>query len=91
MSENINWKECAQDYYNKNGNDLTWAFEVVDSYIPIYYNDIAQEAMRLNLYGEEIEETMSGWPIYKVLQMLIFNEYYGLFIEEYTELLEEEE
>jgi len=91
MSENINWKECAQDYFNENGDCDTWVFDAVESHVPIYYNDIAQEAMRLNLYGEEINQTWAGRPIYEVLQMLIYNEYYEHFIEEYNKILEEEE
>jgi hypothetical protein len=89
--EQINWKEVAQQYFDDNGSNDNWVFEVVDSYVPIHYYDIAQEAIRLNLLTENVEQMWVGSPIYQAFQMLIFTEYHSLFMEEYNKILEEEE
>lgn len=91
MSEKINWKEVAQHYFDEHGSSDNQVFEVVDSHVPIYYFDIVQESLRLNLLSDNIEEMWVGIPISKVFQMLIHNEYCTLFYEEYNEILEEEE
>lgn len=91
MTENIDWKEVAQQYYDDNGNNDEWVFDVVDMHVPQYYFDIAQEALRLQLFSQPIEKGWEEMPISQVFQMLIHIEYTDEFMTEYNKLLEEEE
>ena len=87
----INWKEVAKQYYDEYGHNEDYIFECVDGHVPIYYNDIAFEAARIGCISENVEQTAVGYPLYKYLQLLIFNNYQNFFYAEYALLLGEEE
>tara|TARA_R100001015_G_C4501135_1_gene75646 strand:- start:8 stop:283 length:276 start_codon:yes stop_codon:yes gene_type:complete len=85
----INWHEQAIEYLKEYGNDDSYISEWIDSLVPHFYYDIMQEALRLDAYHLEIENSHLGQSIWKIFQWCIFENYQECFYEAFFEALEE--
>ena len=84
----INWEEQALEYLKEYGNDGNPIHEWVDGLVPIYYYDIMQEALRLELFHITIESSRLGKKIWEIFQGGIYDIYHELFMQAYFEQLE---
>lgn len=89
----INWQEQAIEYLKEYGNDDTYIQEWVESLVPIYYYDIMQEALRLELYHATITKNDADQKIWEIFSQIIYQnysaEFYGAYFEQ-LEFMEEE-
>ena len=89
----INWQEQAIEYLKEYGNDDTYIQEWVESLVPIYYHDIMQEGIRLEVYYGTIRENDTGQKIWELFSRIIYQnyttEFYGAYFEQ-LEFMEEE-
>jgi hypothetical protein len=79
------FEEWVKDYltcYDDHDNpDNLW--EYVDSVIPISYHEICKQFDEMSLKTEQYQV---GMPIWKIMQINIFEKYYAIFTEVYEEL-----
>ena len=89
----INWQEQAIEYLKEYGNDDTYIQEWVEGLVPIYYHDIMQEGIRLEVYYGTIRENDTGQKIWELFSRIIYQiyttEFYGAYFEQ-LEFMEEE-
>ena len=76
----IDWTDEVKQYKEQERDGFTQSVgEWVESLVPIYYNDIINEYVRLCLMNELIPQSYVGIEVWKFMQVKIFDEYLDLF------------
>ena len=86
LPSNDTFMEYAKDYhtsYDEPNDDNM--FEYVDGIVPHTYFEISEQFNDMHL---EIEQHQVGMPIWKVMQINLFEQYYETFKEIYEEYVE---
>tara|TARA_R110002020_G_scaffold366792_2_gene578783 strand:- start:867 stop:1154 length:288 start_codon:yes stop_codon:yes gene_type:complete len=86
LPSNDTFMEYAKDYhtsYDEPNDDNM--FEYVDGIVPHTYFEISEQFNDMHL---EIEQYQVGMPIWKVMQINLFEQYYQTFKEIYEEYVE---
>ena len=87
----IDWTDEVKQYKEQERDGFTQSVgEWVESLVPIYYNDIINEYVRLCLMNELIPQSYVGIEVWKFMQVKIFDEYLDLFTNELNVQNEEE-
>ena len=76
------WAKDYQDYCDgEHTDDLL--VEYVDGLVPHTYSEISKQFSDMHL---EVEQYQVGMPIWKIMQINLFENYYAIFTEVYEEL-----
>lgn len=87
----INWKELAKEYKEHYDNE-DGINEYVYGLLPDYYGEIYSTYHEYigTPFGIEIEESMIGKQFWQIMNDHLFDEFMSHFMEEYSQLEEEE-